>query len=47
MTKQKVLDNIKLIESAMGLSGFFSSLSKEFKKDVEVLKALRIRRKEL
>lgn len=47
MTKQELLDKIKTIKSGLGLSGFYSSLSKEFKEDKEVLKALKIRRKEL
>ena len=47
MTKQEILDKIKLIQSGLGLSGFYSSLSKEFKEDKEVLEYLKIRRKEL
>ena len=45
MSKQQVITQINTIASAVGLSGFYSSLPKDFKSDVEVLTALKNRRK--
>jgi hypothetical protein len=47
MTKQEVLDKIKTINSGIGLSGYFTSLSKEHQLDMDIRNALKARRKEL
>ena len=45
--KQQVLKQIKSIASAVGLSGYYSSLSKELQEDEDIIKAFKERRKEL
>lgn len=47
MDKQQILEQIKTITSGLGLSGYYSSLKKEFKEDEDIIKALKERRKEL
>ena len=47
MTKQEILDNIKTINTADGLSGFYKWLLVNVKINDKVLEALKARRKEL
>ena len=47
MTNQEILDKIKTINTAMGLSGFYKWLLVHCKINDKVLEALKARRKEL
>lgn len=47
MTKQQILQQIKTITTGIGLSGYYTSLPKQFREDEDIIKALKERRKEL
>lgn len=45
--KQQILEKIKSIVSAIGLSGYYSSLPESLKNDEDIVKAFKERRKQL